>query len=306
MPFGEELGSGVGGRTTGMGFVVNDGVRQKFTSKERDLDTGLDYFGARYYSSSQGRFTGPDPLYIEMKRLPYPQAWNLYTYTRNNPVKYIDDTGLEIAMKCKIDEECKKTVDELNGRKGGQFKTELNEGKLRVVGEVDAKSLSKSERALYNAITSTERTATLEVVSSSDAVHFGYSALNNQKPVTGLNLIDRSDLNELNKVDSALSGEIVAHEAMEAWGSAGGLSNYQLAHVWANQFFGQIDTLSSETLPTGAAIATSSRSVYNFSRSGTKVTVDRIFVTPLPAETVRNNWDRITGTIKVIPPNSGP
>jgi hypothetical protein len=34
MPFGEELGATVGGRTTGMGFGINDGVRQKFTSKE--------------------------------------------------------------------------------------------------------------------------------------------------------------------------------------------------------------------------------------------------------------------------------
>ena len=35
-------------------------MRQKFTSKERDNETGLDYFLARYYSSTQGRFTSPD------------------------------------------------------------------------------------------------------------------------------------------------------------------------------------------------------------------------------------------------------
>ena len=33
-----------------------------FTSKERDAETGLDYFGARYMSAAQGRFTSPDPL----------------------------------------------------------------------------------------------------------------------------------------------------------------------------------------------------------------------------------------------------
>lgn len=60
MPFGEELGSGVGARTTAMGFTVTDGLRQKFTLKERDNETGLDYFLARYYSSTQGRFTSPD------------------------------------------------------------------------------------------------------------------------------------------------------------------------------------------------------------------------------------------------------
>ncbi len=65
LPFGEELYAGTGGRTTGMGYTVQgyapvDGVRQKFTSKERDDETDLDYFLARYYSSTQGRFTSPD------------------------------------------------------------------------------------------------------------------------------------------------------------------------------------------------------------------------------------------------------
>lgn len=51
MPFGEELGAGVGGRTPGIGFPgPSDGLRQKFTSKERDNETGLDYFNARYYA----------------------------------------------------------------------------------------------------------------------------------------------------------------------------------------------------------------------------------------------------------------
>ncbi len=59
LPFGEDLQTG--GRTWQLGYV-SDSVRQKFTLKERDNETGLDYFGARYYGSSQGRFTSPDPL----------------------------------------------------------------------------------------------------------------------------------------------------------------------------------------------------------------------------------------------------
>jgi len=57
LPFGEELIAGEGGRTTAQGYAA-DSVRQKFTQKERDNETGLDYFGARYYGSIQGRFTG--------------------------------------------------------------------------------------------------------------------------------------------------------------------------------------------------------------------------------------------------------
>jgi RHS repeat-associated protein len=307
MPFGEELGSGIGARTTGMGFMVTDGLRQKFTSKERDLETGLDYFIARYYSATQGRFSGVDPLYIEMKRLPYPQAWNLYAYTRNNPLKYVDDDGLELAMKCKIDAECKQTVDDLNSRKGSQFKIKLEDGKLRVEGEVDKKNLSKSELGLYNAITNTERTAALEVVSSSDTVHFGYSAQSALRPVSGLNIIDRSDLNELNKVGAALSGEVVAHEAMEAWASALGSPNYLFSHITADQFFGQVETGGYETFPDGSPTAISARAVYNFKRIGMKATVEKTFVTPIPAAQVSGrNWEGLNGAIKVIPPKSGP
>ena len=68
-------------------------VRQKFTLKERDNETGLDYFGARYYSSTQGRFTGADPIFMSKRRLLDPQQLNLFTYTRNNPLKYIDPDG---------------------------------------------------------------------------------------------------------------------------------------------------------------------------------------------------------------------
>lgn len=92
-PFGEELASGVGGRTTGMGFIVTDGLRQRFTVKERDNETGLDYFLSRYYASAQGRFTSPDPL-LASGRVESPQSWNRYSYVLNNPHGFTDPFGL--------------------------------------------------------------------------------------------------------------------------------------------------------------------------------------------------------------------
>jgi RHS repeat-associated protein len=93
MPFGEELYNG--GRTVGMGYGAADGLRQKFTLKERDNETGLDYFLARYYSSTQGRFTSPDPLSAPASAHPnLPQSWNLYTYVLNNPLKLVDPDGM--------------------------------------------------------------------------------------------------------------------------------------------------------------------------------------------------------------------
>ena len=49
-----------------MGYVLGDGVRQQFTLKERDVETGLDFFEARYYSSVDGRFTSVDPFNLPL------------------------------------------------------------------------------------------------------------------------------------------------------------------------------------------------------------------------------------------------
>jgi RHS repeat-associated protein len=93
MPFGEELGAGVGGRTVGMGFSATDGLRQKFTSYERDNETGLDYAEARYYSSGQGRFTSIDPLTASAV-IANPQTFNRYSYVTNSPINMIDPSGM--------------------------------------------------------------------------------------------------------------------------------------------------------------------------------------------------------------------
>lgn len=64
----------------------------KFTGKERDAETGLDYFGKRYFSGAQGRFTSPDP-HNEGAQLFDPQSWNMYSYVGNNPLRYVDPDG---------------------------------------------------------------------------------------------------------------------------------------------------------------------------------------------------------------------
>ena len=92
LPFGEELGSGIGQRTTGLGYSLADSTKQKFTQKERDSESGLDYFIARYYSSAQGRFTSVDPATSSAHAL-NPQSWNRYAYVFNNPLILIDPDG---------------------------------------------------------------------------------------------------------------------------------------------------------------------------------------------------------------------
>jgi RHS repeat-associated protein len=127
LPFGEELGAGIGQRTQAMGYspgVNQDSTRQKFTSKERDSESGLDYFEARYYSSTQGRFTSIDPYIIVLEKgkgkdesernqiligyIAQPQVWNRYVYVLNNPLKHTDPDG-----RRELTEEDRKRLNKL-------------------------------------------------------------------------------------------------------------------------------------------------------------------------------------------------
>jgi RHS repeat-associated protein len=84
LPFGEQIAG-------------DTGTTHKFTGKERDSESGLDEFGARYYSSQYGRFMTPDWA-ANATAVPYadfgnPQSLNLYGYVKNNPLSYADSDG---------------------------------------------------------------------------------------------------------------------------------------------------------------------------------------------------------------------
>jgi RHS repeat-associated protein len=69
----------------------------RFTGKERDSESGLDDFDARYYSSSMGRFMSPDwsaaPMGVPYADFGNPQSLNLYGYVKNNPLTFTDPDG---------------------------------------------------------------------------------------------------------------------------------------------------------------------------------------------------------------------
>ena len=69
--------------------------RSRYTGKECYAESGNDYFGARYYASSMGRFMSPDPSGLLAQHPENPQSWNLYAYARNNPLILIDRNGLD-------------------------------------------------------------------------------------------------------------------------------------------------------------------------------------------------------------------
>jgi len=65
----------------------------KFSGKEREAYSDLDYFGARYYDHNSYRFISTDPVINREEALYNPQLWNLYSYCRNNPITFMDTDG---------------------------------------------------------------------------------------------------------------------------------------------------------------------------------------------------------------------
>ena len=76
----------------------------RYTGKERDAESGLDYFGARYYASNMGRWMSPD-WSAQAEPVPYsvlddPQSLNLYQFVRNNPLRNRDSDGHDCPPDC--------------------------------------------------------------------------------------------------------------------------------------------------------------------------------------------------------------
>jgi RHS repeat-associated protein len=174
-PFGEELSAGAAIRSAGNGYS-GDSVRQKFGSKERDIETGLDFFLARYYSSTQGRFTSPDEFQggpIELfsiaaspnptfyADLTNPQSLNKYQYCYNNPLKYTDPDGhapdgdgiiesiknylwslLKDKVNWKTEEEPKRSDPSIAGVPSGDKIVENHFEALVITSEINANIIS--------------------------------------------------------------------------------------------------------------------------------------------------------------------
>ena len=86
----------------------------KFTGHEWD-DLGgdihaLTYMHARYYSAAMGRFLSVDPVLDQKFAVSHPQAWNRYSYVRNNPLRLVDPTGKNADVTCDAKQNCTVTV----------------------------------------------------------------------------------------------------------------------------------------------------------------------------------------------------
>jgi RHS repeat-associated protein len=270
LPFGEEYNPQI---TTN---------HYKFTGKERDAESNLDYFGARYYGSTLGRFVQADPLYLEFHRLTDPQQLNLYTYGRNNPLTFIDPLGLDITC------DGNRCSDYLNSlQKDVSFKVTMDKnGTVGTEGDIDKKHLSKSERELLKAIGDKKHHVTIHAIDGGkDAgIFFGRSDGNH----TGSHTIAFGQAALLDSAKNAggmTSAQLVGHETLEGYAESQGNSLAD-AHNYANSFFGGLDPGGAKGATYGVQGGMVVQLTGNFSVHGSSAT-ERItmhFVTPIPQQ----------------------
>lgn len=110
-PFGEEAPLDSTYRTANLKYgTTGDGVRQKYTSYQRDEETLLDFAEARMYENRHARFTAVDPLLASGKSA-NPQTFNRYVYVLNCPLVFVDPTGLQIGSKRDATTPSKRIID---------------------------------------------------------------------------------------------------------------------------------------------------------------------------------------------------
>jgi RHS repeat-associated protein len=223
-----------------------------FTGKERDIESGLDNFGARYNSSSLGRFMSPDsPSYSNHKN---PQSWNLYAYSLNNPVTFRDADGHKIVcannpQQCQADAAASignnqaasnvtiVTTTTRHSFLGIPYTTTQTE--IVITGDIDAFRRSSTNAAKLADLVGSDKTVTVYYDKSDKATLTGWDTGNNlmggsaSNPKTGTAVIDPTrapgvyyDRDAIrNNVPQSNTGEEFAHEV--------------LGHIWGDWFGGE-------------------------------------------------------------------
>jgi RHS repeat-associated protein len=136
LPYGDQLSCDsqpdAGGNISPYIASIIAPTEHHFTGKERDVESGNDYFEARYYNSAMGRFMSPDPLpWIHAQHgnednqkdfdvfIANPQNFNQYAYVNNNPLNKTDPTGMN-ACGQDFDAGCNVTI-KIQDRKMNDF-----------------------------------------------------------------------------------------------------------------------------------------------------------------------------------------
>jgi RHS repeat-associated protein len=122
--------------------------RSRSTGKERDAESGNDYFGARYYRSSMGRFLSPDyipdgldPVAVPWASFENPQSLNLYAYVLNNPLASTDPDGNDCVVQTRTDPNHETVTVSSGNCDNVNVNTDEGQTKTYVAGTVDVSSI---------------------------------------------------------------------------------------------------------------------------------------------------------------------
>ena len=205
----------------------------KFTGKERDTESGLDYFGARYYASNMGRWMSPDwaakAIPVPYAKLDNPQTLNLYAYVGNNPLSRRDPDGHY---------QCSGSKDQCAAIKGA----------LDVVRKADANLKEGSK----------ERTRLDKVLSfygaegQKNGVNVNFGKLDGAVGETGTSSFFgffktttiTFDSGAISKFGDAGKGETVAHEGTHGVDQREGETG---TNPYARAFYGELHAYQSES-----------------------------------------------------------
>jgi RHS repeat-associated protein len=229
---------------------INPGTtaeKYQYTGKERDTESGYDYFNARNYHSEVGRFLSIDPLAEKYA------GWSSYNYTMNNPINLVDPDGMEADDVIINGEHADQAVTELNSNSSLIITRNAETGKLSAKG----KAKGKAERLLLQAINDPNINVNIETTSaqlydSKDGTKnipllpggFEGSTVNNDGTVTATQLLNVENAKLISGVIGERTGETIRHEINEAYSGAlqspGGNydSAYEAAHLAASKVDG--------------------------------------------------------------------
>ena len=188
------------------------GSRYPFlTLKERDVETGLDYFINRYYSSTQGRFTSADPIPMTTQRPADPQQLNLYAYVRNNPLRYKDPYGLDLYATGEEAERFKKDLEKATKLK---LKLDSKTGKITIDGKLP-KNMSDAAKQISKIIGDSQNTVRIDAIRDSSPHDYVGGKFNDN----GSQTINYADFDQLSKGGKGGfdSPAAAVHETTEAY-----------------------------------------------------------------------------------------